>query len=80
MKLISICLLSILCLSGCASNKPEIIYKTVYQEVKVPVVYKIDRPKRPMYTSNDTAPSYLLKLRQYTMTLETIIDEHNKKD
>ena len=80
MKLISVCLLSMLCLSGCASNKPEIIYKTVYQEVKVPVVYKIDRPKRPMYTSNDTAPSYLLKLRQYTMTLETIIDEHNKED
>jgi uncharacterized protein YceK len=48
MKLISICLLSMLCLSGCASNKPEIIYKTVYQEVKVPVVYKIDRPKRPL--------------------------------
>ena len=80
MKLISVCLLSILCLSGCASNKPEIIYKTVYQEVKVPVVYKIDRPKRPMYISNDTALSYLLKLKQYVITLETIIDEHNKKD
>ena len=80
MKLISVCLLSILCLSGCASNKPEIIYKTVYQEVKVPVVYKIDRPKRPLYTSSDNAPSYILKLRQYIITLETIIDEHNKKD
>ena len=74
MKLISICLLSILCLSGCASNKP------VYQGVKVPVVYKIDRPKRPLYTSSDNAPSYMLKLRQYIITLETIIDEHNKKD
>ena len=63
---------------GCA--KPQTIYITEYQEVKVPVVYKIDRPKRPMYTSNDTAPSYLLKLKQYVMTLETIIDEHNKKD
>lgn len=76
MRLISICLLSILCLSGCASNKPEIIYK----EVKVPVVYRIDRPKRPLYTSSDNAPSYMLKLRQYIITLETIIDEHNKKD
>lgn len=79
MKWISVCLLSFL-LFGCASTKPEVTYRTEYQEVKVPVVYKIDRPKRPMYTSNDTAPSYLLKLKQYVITLETIIDEHNKKD
>ena len=78
MKWISVCLLSFF-LFGCAS-KPEVIYKTVYQEVKIPVVYKIDRPKRPIYTSKDTAPSYMLKLRQYVITLETIIDEHNKKD
>ena len=80
MKLISLFIMSILLVGCAAKSEPDIIYKTVYQEVKVPVVYKIDRPKRPMYTSNDTAPSYLLKLRQYTMTLETIIDEHNKKD
>ena len=80
MKLISICLLSILCLSGCASSKPEIIYKTVYQEVKVPVVYKIDSPNCRVYISSDNAPSYMLKLRQYIITLESIIDKHNKKD
>ena len=79
MKLISICLLSILCLSGCASNKPEIIYKTVYQEVKVPVVYKIDRPKRPKFTTEDTSPSYLLKILEYVKSLEIIIDEHKTK-
>ena len=78
MKLISMSLLLCILLMGCA--KPQTVYRTEYQEVKVPVVYKIDRPKRPMYTSNDTAPSYLLKLKQYVITLETIIDEHNKKD
>ena len=78
MKLISMSLLLCILLMGCA--KPQTIYITEYQEVKVPVVYKIDRPKRPMYTSNDTAPSYLLKLKQYVITLETTIDEHNKKD
>ena len=31
-------------------------------------------------TISDNAPSYMLKLRQYIITLETIIDEHNKKD
>ena len=78
MKLISVSLLLCILLMGCA--KPQTIYVTEYQEVKVPVVYKIDRPKRPMYISNDTALSYLLKLKQYVITLETIIDEHNKKD
>ena len=79
MKIISILILSLF-LFGCASVKPEVIYKTVYQEVKIPIVYNIDRPKRPMYTSNDNTLSYLLKLKQYIITLETIIDEHNKKD
>ena len=79
MKLISIYILSLF-LVGCSFTKPEVIYRTEYQQVNVPVVYKIDRPKRPLYTSSDNAPSYTLKLRQYIITLETIIDEHNKKD
>lgn len=73
-KLISISLCFVLI--GCA--KPEIIYKTEYKEVKVPVVYKIERPERPIFKSTDTTPIYLLKVLEYTQTLELIIDEHNK--
>lgn len=73
MKISSVCLFLLL-LVGCA-KEPQIVYKTNYQEVKIPVVYELERPKRPKYTINDTALSYLLKLKQYTITLETIIDK-----
>lgn len=78
MKVISICILCCMLLMGCA--KPQTIYITEYQEVEVPVVYKLQRPKRPVYLSTDTTPVYLLKLIEYTRSLEVIIDEHNKKD
>ena len=78
MKVISICILCCMLLMGCA--KPQTIYMTEYQEVEVPVVYKLQRPKRPVYLSTDTTPVYLLKLIEYTRSLEVIIDEHNKKD
>lgn len=78
MKVISICMLCCMLLMGCA--KPQTIYITEYQEVEVPVVYKLQRPKRPVYLSTDTTPVYLLKLIEYTRSLEVIIDEHNKKD
>lgn len=78
MKVISMCILCCILLMGCA--KPQTIYMTEYQEVEVPVVYKLQRPKRPVYLSTDTTPVYLLKLIEYTRSLEVIIDEHNKKD
>lgn len=78
MKVISMCILCCILLMGCA--KPQTIYITEYQEVEVPVVYKLQRPKRPVYLSTDTTPVYLLKLIEYTRSLEVIIDEHNKKD
>lgn len=70
-----LCFIVALCL-GCA-KQPEVIYKTEYVEVSVPVVYKLDRPKRPSYTKTDTAPTYLLKLIEYTKVLEAIVDGHN---
>lgn len=79
MKLISICFISCLMI-GCSNVQPQVIYKTEYQEVKVPVMYDLTRPKRPKFTASDTAPAYLLKMRVYARTLEIIIDEHNKKD
>lgn len=78
MKVISMCILCCMLLTGCA--KPQTIYITEYQEVEVPVVYKLQRSKRPVYLSTDTTPVYLLKLIEYTRSLEVIIDEHNKKD
>ena len=65
-------------LVGCC--KPNIEYVTKYQEVKVPVVYRIDKPNRPVYLPTDTAPVYLLKVLEYTELLEILINEHNKKD
>lgn len=75
LKVVSIALLSVVLL-GC--SKPQIQHHIEYVEVKVPVVYKLDRPVRPKYTSKDTAPTYLLKMIEYTKTLEVIIDEHNQ--
>lgn len=67
-----------LLLTGCAT-KPKIVTKVEYVEVKVPVVYHIDRPSRPRYLKTDTIPVYLNKLVRYTHKLEVIIDEHNAK-
>lgn len=62
----------------CGCSKPIVQHHIEYVEVKVPVVYRLDKPDRPQYSSKDTVPSYLIKLLQYTKTLEIIIDEHNK--
>ena len=64
-------------LVGCA--KPQVITKTEIVEVKVPVVYKLERPERPRFLAKDTVPTYLNKLVKYTEKLEVIIDEHNSK-
>ena len=66
-----------LTLVGCA--KPQVITKTEIVEVKVPVVYALERPERPRYLAKDTVPTYLNKLVKYTEKLEVIIDEHNSK-
>lgn len=69
------CLLCCLLLMGCAEKQPKVIYITEYQEVEVPVTHKLQRPKRPVYLSTDTAPTYLLKVIEYVGRLEVIIDE-----
>lgn len=75
LKVTSIVLL-LTVLLGC--SKPQIQHHIEYVEVKVPVVYKLNKPARPKYTSKDTVPTYLLKVIEYTKTLEVIIDEHNQ--
>lgn len=79
MKLISIGLLSCILLLGCSTKQPDVIYSTKYQEVKVPVVYNLQRPNRPVYQTTDAVPVYLLKILEYTSALEVIIDEYSEK-
>ena len=67
----------LLLMFGCSAKQQTPDIKLV--EVKVPVVYRIDRPDRPVFTSNDTSVTYLVKVLSYTEKLEVIIDEHNNK-
>ena len=72
-------LLCSLLLCGCVhSNTPKVIQQTNYQEVKIPVVYKIDKPSRPEYNDNDTIVAYLLKVLEYTQQLEIYISTIDK--
>ena len=76
-RLISVAVLGLVLL-GC-SAKPRVITETEIVKVNVPVVYNLERPERPKFTTEDTSPSYLLKLLEYVETLEVIIDEHKAK-
>lgn len=76
-RLTSVVVLGLMLL-GC-SAKPRTITETEIVKVNVPVVYNLERPERPKFTTEDTSPSYLLKLLEYVETLEVIIDEHKAK-
>ena len=76
-RLTSVVVLGLMLL-GC-SAKPRTITETEIVKVNVPVVYNLERPERPKFTTEDTSPSYLLKLLEYVETLEIIIDEHKAK-
>ena len=67
-----------LMLLGC-SAKPRAITETEIVKVNIPVVYNLERPERPKFTTEDTSPSYLLKVLEYVESLEIIIDEHKTK-
>ena len=67
-----------LMLLGC-SAKPRVITETEIVKVSIPVVYNLERPERPKFTTEDTSPSYLLKILEYVESLEIIIDEHKAK-
>ena len=78
-RLTSVAVLGLMLL-GC-SAKPRVITETETEIVKVniPVVYNLERPERPKFTTEDTSPSYLLKILEYVESLEIIIDEHKAK-
>ena len=76
-RLTSVAVLGLMLL-GC-SVKPRVITETEIVKVNIPVVYNLERPERPKFTTEDTSPSYLLKILEYVESLEIIIDEHKAK-
>ena len=76
-RLTSVAVLGLMLL-GC-SAKPRVITETEIVKVSIPVVYNLERPERPKFTTEDTSPSYLLKVLEYVESLEIIIDEHKTK-
>ena len=76
MRLISLIIL-ILILSGCATPRENVIIKTEYKTVEVPVMYNLERPDRPKKQTDMSLPEYLLEVLTYTETLEYIIDGVN---
>lgn len=74
MRVISALLLCFF-LVGCVSK--EIVFETEYVMVEVPVLFKIERPSRPVL-GDKTLPGYIYEIIVYTEKLETIIDSYEK--
>ena len=65
---IAIC---VLFFSGCASKEPQIITRTVYQEVKTPVACLTKMPEKPKFEAND--PQSARELMEYFKTCEELL-------
>ena len=57
-------------LAGCA-KEPQIITRTVYQEVKIPVVCIEKMPEKPKFKAND--PQSARELMEYFKTCEELL-------
>lgn len=56
---------------GCSSKEPQIITKTVYQEVKTPVACIEKMPAKPKFEAND--PQSARELMEYFKTCEELL-------
>ena len=56
---------------GCSSKEPQIITKTVYQEVKTPVACLAKMPEKPKFEAND--PQSAQGLMEYFKTCEELL-------
>ena len=56
---------------GCSSKEPQIITKTVYQEVKTPVACIEKMPEKPKFEAND--PQSARELMGYFKTCEELL-------
>lgn len=56
---------------GCSSKEPQIITKTVYQEVRTPVACLAKMPVKPKFEAND--PQSARELMEYFKTCEELL-------
>ncbi|WP_298086151.1 hypothetical protein [uncultured Campylobacter sp.] len=56
---------------GCSSKEPQIITKTVYQEVKTPVACLAKMPEKPKFEANN--PQSARELMEYFKTCEELL-------
>lgn len=56
---------------GCSSKEPQIITKTVYQEVRTPVACLAKMPQKPKFEAND--PQSAQGLMEYFKTCEELL-------
>nr|DAR09388.1 MAG TPA: hypothetical protein [Caudoviricetes sp.] len=56
---------------GCSSKEPQIITKTVYQEVRTPVACLAKMPEKPKFEAND--PQSAQGLMEYFKTCEELL-------
>lgn len=61
----------VLFLAGCAAKEPTVITRTVYQEVKIPVVCIEEMPEKPKFEAND--PQSARELMGYFKTCEELL-------
>ena len=70
MKLIVSSLILAFCLVGC-SSKPEVIVKTQYQDVYVPIACIKEMPAKPKYSPSDLQSAK--ELMGYFLTCEELL-------
>ena len=64
---------AVLLFSGCVSKEPQIITKTVYQEVRTPVACLAKMPEKPKFEAND--PQSARELMEYFKTCEDLLKQ-----
>ncbi|WP_314069918.1 hypothetical protein [Campylobacter showae] len=62
-----------LILAGCAAKEPTVITRTVYQEVKIPVVCIEEMPAKPKFKASD--PQSARELMEYFKTCEDLLKQ-----
>ncbi|WP_314300497.1 hypothetical protein [Campylobacter showae] len=62
-----------LILAGCAAKEPTVITRTVYQEVKIPVVCIEEMPAKPKFKATD--PQSARELMAYFKTCEDLLKQ-----
>ena len=63
----------VLFLAGCAAKEPTVITRTVYQEIKIPVVCIEEMPAKPKFKASD--PQSARELMEYFKTCEDLLKQ-----